>query len=233
MTIMYQIGLVPAFLNGIYTSDFNFKSLSKKGDIGLGTINQLNGEMIALDGRFYSIDKNGVASEIADSIFTPYAVVSFFKPQHFYSIRDISSLSNLNQHLISLLDNTNIFYMIRIDGEFASLQLRSETCQCMGGVPIAELLEKNQVEFSIEKSKGTLVATFSPAYTKNMCITDFHYHYLNANKTTGGHVFDLKVVSAQISIQPIYRFQLELINIPKLKAMGLNIDTNHVLKNIE
>ncbi len=233
MTIMYQIGLVPAFLNGIYTSDFNFKSLSKKGDIGLGTINQLNGEMIAFDGRFYSIDKNGVASEIADSICTPYAVVSFFKPKYFYNIKDISSLCSLNQHLLTLLENTKLFYMIRIDGEFASLQLRSETCHCSGGIPIAELLDKNQVEFSIEKSKGTLVATFSPAYTQNMCITNFHYHYLNDDKSTGGHVFDLKVVSAQISIQPINRFQLELINIPELNAMDLNIDANQILKNIE
>jgi len=232
MTILYQIGLVPAFLNGICTSDYNFKSLAQKGDFGLGTINQLNGEMIAFDGHFYSIDKNGVASEIADTICTPYALVSLFKPQHFYTIKQISNISALNQYLLSLLDNINIFYMIRIDGEFASLQLRSETCHCMRGIPISELLDKDQVKYSIKKSKGTLVVTFSPAYTQNMCITNFHYHYLNDDKTTGGHVFDLKVVSAHISIQPLYRFQLELTNIPELKFMSLDIDTGQVLKNI-
>lgn len=233
MTILYQIGLVPAFLNGMYTSDFNFQSLAKKGDFGLGTINQLDGEMIAFDGHFYSIDKNGLASEIADTICTPYAVVSFFKPQHFYTIKQISNIPALNQHLLSILDNINIFYMIRIDGEFASLQLRSETCHCMGGIPITEELHKNQVQYSIEKSKGTLVATFSPAYTQNICITNFHHHYLNEEKTTGGHVFDLKVMSAHISIQPLYCFQLELTNIPELKFMNLDIDTGQVLKNIE
>ena len=72
--------------------------------------------------------------------------------------------------------------MIRIDGEFASLQLRSETCHCMRGIPISELLDKDQVKYSIKKSKGTLVVTFSPAYTQNMCITNFHYHYLNDDK---------------------------------------------------
>jgi len=233
MSVMYQIGLVPAFLNGIYVSDYSFKKLATHGDYGLGTVNQLNGEMIAVDGKFYCIDEHGVAQEIAETECTPFSVVSFFKPTIVQEIQNINDLNQLNQTLLGMMDNINLFYMFRIDGEFSSVQLRSETCHCTQDKPLAKLLVECQKKYELPHTKGSIVATYSPSYANQMCIQAFHYHFINEQRSTGGHVFDLKVKQANISLQPIENFQLDLINLPRLAHTDLNLNIESELKKIE
>jgi acetolactate decarboxylase len=233
MSIMYQIGLVPAFLNGIYVSNYTFKTLAKQGDFGLGTINELNGEMIALDGKFYCIDKNGVTREIKKTECTPFSVVSFFKPSEFKEISHIQNIQQLNQTLLSMIKNVNLFYMFRIDGEFSSMQLRSETCHCSQVIPLSELLLKHQNKYQLRKTHGSLVVTYSPSYSKQMCIESFHYHYINDERSTGGHVFDLVVEQARVSLQAIENFQMNLVNLTQLANTDLSINSSNELKKIE
>ena len=44
---------------GHYDGDVTFAELAEHGDLGLGTLNALDGEMIALDGRFFRADVDG------------------------------------------------------------------------------------------------------------------------------------------------------------------------------
>ena len=233
MSVMYQIGLLPGFLNGIYVSDYSFKKLARHGDFGLGTINELNGEMIALDGKFYCIDAHGIAREIAEQECTPFSVVSFFKPSSMHTIEDIGNLQQLNQTLLSFMDNLNVFYMFRIDGVFSSMQLRSETCHCTQDRPLAELLNDCQKKYELNTTAGSLVVTYSPAYANKISVQSFHYHYINAQRTTGGHVFDVRVEQATVAIQAIENFQLNLVNLPKLAHTELSLNIEDELKKIE
>ena len=45
--------------------------LAEHGDLGLGTLNGLDGEMIALDGRFYRADVEGAVTEVDGSTPRP------------------------------------------------------------------------------------------------------------------------------------------------------------------
>ncbi len=47
---------------------------------GLGTFNNLDGEMIGLDGEFYQIKADGIAYPVDDLMKTSFAVVMFFVP---------------------------------------------------------------------------------------------------------------------------------------------------------
>ena len=57
--VLFQASTIGALLEGAYEGDVSFAELAEHGDLGLGTLNGLDGEMIALDGRFWRADVDG------------------------------------------------------------------------------------------------------------------------------------------------------------------------------
>ncbi len=78
--VLFQASTIGALLEGAYEGDVSFAELAEHGDLGLGTLNALDGEMIALDGRFLRADVDGAVTEIDASTRTPFAVVINFSP---------------------------------------------------------------------------------------------------------------------------------------------------------
>src|SRR5436190_20382072 len=78
--VLFQASTIGALLDGAYEGDLSFAELGEHGDLGLGTCNGLDGEMIALDGRFYRADLDGAVTEIGTEAKTPFAVVAWFTP---------------------------------------------------------------------------------------------------------------------------------------------------------
>src|SRR5918992_5635628 len=77
---LFQTSTVDALLEGKYEGDVSFAELEDRGDFGLGTLDALDGEMIALDGSFYQVKADGLAYAIDRETRTPFAVVTFFEP---------------------------------------------------------------------------------------------------------------------------------------------------------
>ena len=78
--VLFQASTIAALLDGAYDGDLTFAELAEHGDLGLGTLNGLDGEMIALDGRFYRAAVDGTVAEVAPGERTPFAVVTGFAP---------------------------------------------------------------------------------------------------------------------------------------------------------
>src|ERR671911_2500952 len=77
---LFQTSTIDALLDGEYDGDVSFAELEDRGDFGLGTLEALDGEMIALDGSFYQVKADGRAYAIDGGTRTPFAVVTFFEP---------------------------------------------------------------------------------------------------------------------------------------------------------
>src|SRR5215208_165483 len=56
---IFQTSTLDALLGGAYDGDVTFADLALRGDLGLGTLDGLDGEMIALDGAFYRAGTDG------------------------------------------------------------------------------------------------------------------------------------------------------------------------------
>ncbi len=56
---LFQTSTIDALLHGEYDGDVDFAELSGRGDFGLGTLEALDGEMVALDGGFYQVKADG------------------------------------------------------------------------------------------------------------------------------------------------------------------------------
>ena len=89
-----------ALLDGVYEGVMTYGELARHGDFGLGTFNDLDGEMVALDGCFYQLLADGSARRVDPAQQTPFAAVVFFRPETTRQLRAPASQSEI----LSLLD---------------------------------------------------------------------------------------------------------------------------------
>ena len=64
---LYVSSPVNALVQGILREDKTLSHILERGDFGLGTFNDLDGEMVVLDGVFYQLRSDGPSEMISQS----------------------------------------------------------------------------------------------------------------------------------------------------------------------
>lgn len=216
MPTFFQAGIIPGMLQGVHEGNMTFDTLAQHGNIGLGVLNDFAGDMIALDGEFYRIDAEGVVNLIEPNTCTPFSIVTKFKPTQIFSIENVNNIADLSELLDAELGTKNIFYFIRIDAEFEWLRLRSQYCRVL--VDAVPDLQKN---YELSNVQGSLVATRCPDYSAGFTIAGYHSHFIDQERTIGGHVCDLKIKKAKVMITPMRRFSVVLMNTKQFDQVNL------------
>ena len=75
---MYQVSLMQAFMHGEYDGVVTVGDFKAHGDIGLGTFEGVNGEMIVLDGVVYQAAADGSINVMADNETIPFGTITKF-----------------------------------------------------------------------------------------------------------------------------------------------------------
>ena len=75
---MNQVSLMQAFMHGEYDGVVTVGDFKAHGDIGLGTFEGVNGEMIVLDGVVYQAAADGSINVMPDNETIPFGTVTFF-----------------------------------------------------------------------------------------------------------------------------------------------------------
>ncbi len=196
---IFQTSTINALSRGVYDGDVSYKDLKKYGDFGLGTFNGLDGEMVALDGKFYQIKADGKAYPVVDSMKTPFAVVTFFEPDRTILANKTINYEKLQNYLDSLIPSNNIFYSIRVEGLFKYIKLRSVPNQKKPYTPLADVL-KNEKVFEFNEIKGTAVGFRMPGYIQGVNVPGYHLHFITEDKKLGGHLLDCYIEDVRIEI---------------------------------
>jgi acetolactate decarboxylase len=121
---LYQTSLMSALIAGLYEGDVTYGEIRKHGDFGLGTFNELDGEMVGFDGTFYQLRSDGTARPVAPDQKTPFAVVTFFQSQKELYLAQPMTKSELLA-LIEKLTDANLFSAVRVDGIFDEVRTRT------------------------------------------------------------------------------------------------------------
>ena len=222
---LFQYSTLGALLGGLYDGELTFGELAGQGDFGLGTLNRLDGEMVALDGTFYRVGTDGRPHRLADDARTPFAVVTRFRADRTAPLPAGLSLAALTAHIDGLIANRNVPQAIRIDGTFPTLKLRSVPAQTPPYRKLAEVIE-DQVVFSLSDADGTLVGFRMPAYFAGLNVPGFHFHFLSRDRSRGGHVLGLEAGSGTIALAPLADVSLRLPDaVPGFAALDLAGDT--------
>lgn len=183
---LFQVSTAGALVEGVYHGDVTIGGLREHGDFGLGTFDDLDGEMVVLDGRFYQVRGDGTVREAADTVHSPYAMVTHFPPAEPVTLADCRDLADLYAQLDRLRDSQNVFYAIRVDGDFTDLATRAVRPTPSGTRLVAAAAQ--QSEFRWNSTTGTLVGFWSPGYLQTILVAGYHLHFLSADRSSGGHL---------------------------------------------
>jgi acetolactate decarboxylase len=161
---------------------------------------------VALDSKFYQLKADGSASEADDQMETLLATVNFFDYDQSFCFLDESSLADLLEIINSRIRSKNIFYAVRIDGNFDYIKTRSIPTQEEPHIPLAEAVkEQTTLEFSGININGTVVAFRYPEFATGLALPGYHMHFIfiNGDRSSGGHLLDARAKNATILIYEI------------------------------
>jgi acetolactate decarboxylase len=206
---IFQTSTLDALLRGAYDGDITFADLAARGDLGLGTLDGLDGEMIALDGAFYRAGTDGSVRSISPAERTPFAVITRFAPDVGAAVEDPLDQGALLDRIESLVADRALCYAVRVDGRFEWVRARSVPRQHPPYPPFAQVAAR-QVEFDLEQLSGTLVGFRFPDYTQGLNVPGYHLHIISGDRSRGGHVLDCRILAGRISVDHSSHLHMEL-----------------------
>lgn len=214
---LFQTSTIEALLEGNYDGDVSFAELAEGGDFGLGTLDALDGEMIALEGDFYQIRDDGRAYTIGGRTKTPFAVVTFFEPGPSLALPEHMTFDGLCAHVDGLVGETGACCAVRVDGWFEHVRTRSVPRQRRPYPPLVEAVE-GQTTFDLHDVRGSLVGFRFPDYARGLNVAGYHFHFITRDRSAGGHVLGCRLISGELQVDRESDLRLELppgVDLPK------------------
>jgi len=207
--VLYQYSVIDALSAGVYEGDLSLNELKHFGNFGLGTFNNLDGEMIVFDGKIYQVKTDGASVEADNNLLSPFAAVTFFKSDTTIEIKTSQTLQQIKELIDGALPSENYLYAVKISGEFQKVKTRSVPGQQKPFPDLAAVI-KNQVIFEKENVNGTVIGFKMPEFIDGVNVKNYHFHFLSGDKNFGGHLLDLVLEKGKIEIGIIKEFRCQL-----------------------
>ncbi len=230
--VLFQASTIGALLDGAYDGDLSFGELAEHGDLGLGTLNGLDGEMIALDGEFFRADVDGRIRRVGEEERTPFAVVTRFTPTVEETLEGPLSHADLLSRLDRLTGEGASSCAVRLDGEFESVRARSVPRQSPPYRPLTEVVADQHV-FELSATRGTMLGFRFPAYVEGIEVAGYHLHYISEDRSRGGHVLDSQALSLRARIDPSDDLHVELPPAVSLVDPDLSAEAHAAVVSVE
>jgi acetolactate decarboxylase len=232
--VLFQASTIGALLEGAYEGDLSFAELADHGDLGLGTLNRLDGEMIAIDGEFFRADVDGDVHPVSPQAKTPFAVVTEFEPTVDERLPEAARRSHedLLASLDALLPAGAGSCAIRLDGRFELVRARSVPAQSPPYRPLTEVVADQHV-FDLEDVEGTMLGFRFPAYAEGIEVGGYHLHFISADRCRGGHVLDSRSGALRVRLDPSNDLHVELPPRVQLGDPNLATETHAAVAAVE
>lgn len=216
---VYQYSLFTALANSIYDGSFTVAGAKNKGDMGLGTYNGLDGEMIVNNGKVYQFPADGKVKMPDDNSLVPFTVVKFFETDVTVNTEetDYPTLKKLAEKQFS---SPNFIYALKVSGTFTRIKCGSAEKQ---HEPYEKTLSEaiaNRPVFEWKNVEGTLVGFWFPEYVGGVNLPGFHLHFISADETKAGHVLELEATSLKLEIDQSSGLEFDL---PETEAFKTKI----------
>ena len=222
---------VNALVEGIYEENVSLAEVLTHGDFGIGTFNDLDGEMVIVDGIAYQMGADGTVRQAGRDVLTPYACVTFFRPLIYDDIDAPLSPPEFDSFLESLIPSPNVVYAVRVEGEFHHIRVRSVPKQ-ENYRPLVEVA-REQPEFMHHSVRGTLAGFFTPQFLASVTVPGFHLHFIRDDRQAGGHLLECSIQTARVFVQNLGGMELRLPYTLDYVTADLSRDSSDDLDEIE
>lgn len=232
---MYQVSLMQAFMHGEYDGVITVGDFKKHGDIGLGTFEGVNGEMIVLDGVVYQAAADGSINVMPDNETIPFATITKFDEDAKITNVTAKNFDDLTGQLNKTIEKygTNNMYVIKIKGDFSNITVRSVVKQEKPYKEFTDVAAVDQKVFNCTDQTGTLVAVYFPEYMNELNMHGWHLHFLSDDKTKGGHVLGFNNLKGSGQIDEIHEFNMILPTDDSFANMNFTEDMSKKISSVE
>ncbi|WP_281237793.1 acetolactate decarboxylase [Flavobacterium praedii] len=231
-TTIYQYATINALMEGGFDGDMTLAALQKKGSFGIGTFNELDGEMIGFDNHFYQIKSDGKAYAVDPSQKTPFAVVTNFSKENVVFAHQSFDLKKLYALLDTISPNKNLYVAYKIKVKCQTIKTRSVSKQIKPYPLMIDAVKKQSV-FELGTISGTLIGFRFPEYMKGLNVPGYHFHFLSDDKKVGGHVLDLLGSNFEIEIDYMDDFEMHIPNNEAFNKLNLTKTKVEDLEKVE
>lgn len=155
--------------------------------IGLGTFNDIDGEMITVSGTVYRVGTDGKPKVVPLRRTTPFAQTVTFRPDVTRTLPRGTSCADLTTVIDRVVSSTQGIVAVRIRGRFSQLQTRSVPRQSRPYPALEDVIDQ-QTMFDLDGRRATLVGFRTGPDLAGASAVGTHLHGLTRDRTAGGHV---------------------------------------------
>jgi acetolactate decarboxylase len=228
---LFQTSTVEALLEGAFDGDVTIREVLEHGDLGLGTLDHLDGELIVLDGRAWQATVDGTLVQPDVSSTTPYAVVVPFSPGEPVAVRGPFGPSELEQRLGHRIKAAQRPTAIRIDGRFETMRVRSVPRQEPPYPRLADVIARQRVS-ELGDVSGSMVGFCFPDALDGIEMVGSHLHFATDDRSRGGHVLNYTLLEATAWLDDATRLRVELPPAVDTPHHGATLD-QELLRRLE
>ena len=230
---LFQVSILQALSLGDYHGSVTVEEFKTHGDMGLGTFDRLNGEMVMVDGAVYRADGNGEITEITNDTI-PFGNAAFIEGGEETTV-SADSIDTLRARLNNCIakNGINHMYAIRIDGLYDRIKVRSIRAQEEPYLPLVRVLTEQQNVWEHRSVRGTIVGFHLPSYMDKMNTDDWHLHFISDDRKIGGHVLDASLEAGSAKIKRLNELIIRLPDDSSFESLDLDMDQKKDIKRIE
>nr|WP_292966385.1 MULTISPECIES: acetolactate decarboxylase [unclassified Allomuricauda] len=216
----YQYSIWWAFVNKIFEGELTAKELKSKGDIGLGSYNLLDGELIMLDGVLYQASEDGKVHIPEDDKKVVYANATFFEKDYSYTLPKVENYGELRAFINEKLPSKNFFYAFKVHGEFSKMKCGGLHKQEPPFEKGLDVLIPERPIFERENFKGTMVGFYCPTFIGNINVAGYHFHFVSDDGEFAGHVMEFEAENLTLEIDQLHKYQFDLPQTEDFENVG-------------
>jgi acetolactate decarboxylase len=194
-----QISTLNALLARRFDGLMPCGDLAAHGDLGIGTFDQMDGELIMVDGVVYKGMPGGQVHVADPADRVPFSTVCRFEADMTWPLEGPADYGALDQSIDARATNPNVFIAIRVDGIFSHMKTHALQKQRKPYPPTAEVV-KGCVHADTRDVAGTIVGFRGVPWVRGINDVGYHLHFLSADTTWGGHVLEFTMSEGTCAI---------------------------------
>ena len=201
---LFQYNTLGALMAGLYGGTLTVGELLEHGDLGLGTLDSIDGELIVLDGKAYQAkgsEGKVEVVEVAANEKVPYAAVVPHQAEVIFRQRFEMTDKELEERIESYYDGVNLFRSIKIKGHFKHMHVR----MIPKSAPDTKFAEvaTHQPEYEADNISGTIVGIWTPEMFHGVSVAGYHLHFISDDLSFGGHVMDFIIDNGIVAVDQL------------------------------
>ncbi len=201
-TLVQQTDTASHLIDGSFSGTTTILDAFHGAWLGVGVSDALDGELVCVDGVIWRVPDTGIP-EVADPLATiPFAVAAARAPAELVTYETVPSGMNMSDLGELVGSETHQMIVLRIEGTFRDVVLRSEHRQTPPYRDLDAVLSTDEVRWHFAEWSGVMVGHQFPTAQDGVLIPGIHLHGISSDHLSGGHVREMTVIDAELSWAP-------------------------------